>query len=130
MAGEVDLSEYLWKNRLLVIFSPSDSYKDYADKKQDLLKQKAEVEDRDLVIFTIFAEGESHIDESPVGDAAAESLRKRFDIKSGQFAVILIGKDGGEKLREESYKPLEEIFSLIDSMPMRQAEMRERKESR
>jgi len=40
--------------------------------------------------------------------------------------VILIGKDGELKLRKELPVELSEIFSVIDAMPMRQREMRER----
>ena len=36
--------------------------------------------------------------------------------------LILIGKDGGIKLNSRKTS-LEEIFSLIDTMPMRQEEM-------
>jgi len=75
-----------------------------------------------------FEEGESFIGKSPISDATAGSLRNQFNIKSGQPTVILVGKDGGEKPRSTGYVPIEDIFSLIDAMPMRQAEMRERRE--
>jgi hypothetical protein len=57
---------------------------------------------------------------SAAEDAAA---RKRFSVRPDQFTVILIGKDGGEKLR--SHQPLswEKLRSTIDAMPMRQGEM-------
>jgi hypothetical protein len=53
-------------------------------------------------------------------------LRKRLSVPSGRFTVILIGKDGGEKIRQGSSVDLKEIFAIIDAMPMRQQEMRER----
>ena len=53
-------------------------------------------------------------------DAAA---RKRFTIKPGEFTVILIGKDGGEKLRSHQPISWEKLQSTIDSMPMRKDEM-------
>jgi hypothetical protein len=62
---------------------------------------------------------------SPSDDAAA---RKRFGIKSGEFTVILIGKDGGEKLRSHQPISWEKLQSTIDSMPMRQAEMQRGKQ--
>jgi hypothetical protein len=40
--------------------------------------------------------------------------------------VILVGKDGGEKLRRTEYITLKDIFSLIDAIPMLQANMKER----
>jgi hypothetical protein len=42
--------------------------------------------------------------------------------------VLLIGKDGGVKLRAEEPLPAAEFFALIDTMPMRRREMRERGE--
>jgi hypothetical protein len=49
----------------------------------------------------------------------------QFSTKS--FSVVLIGKDGGEKLRRATPLSPEELFAIVDAMPMRRAEMRERK---
>ena len=51
------------------------------------------------------------------------ALRKRFHVAPDAFAVILIGKDGGEKLRSDKPVPWETLQSTIDAMPMRQQEM-------
>lgn len=40
------------------------------------------------------------------------------------FEIILIGKDGGVKKRKTSLMQTDELFGIIDSMPMRQSEMR------
>ena len=50
-------------------------------------------------------------------------MRKQYEIQADQFAVLLIGKDGGEKYRLYEIPDLSEIFNLIDGMPMRQMEM-------
>ncbi len=42
------------------------------------------------------------------------------------FAVLLIGKDGGVKLRSGRPFALHALFDAIDAMPMRQDEMRRR----
>lgn len=57
---------------------------------------------------------------SSADDAAA---RKRFDVHPGQFTVILIGKDGGEKMRSNQPIPWERLQQTIDAMPMRRDEM-------
>jgi monofunctional biosynthetic peptidoglycan transglycosylase len=127
--GEVDLGDYKWRNRLLLVFSPSESHSDYKAQKKEIVEQMAEVEDRDLVIFEIFGEGENRVGSSIITNAAGESLREKFGVKPEDHTVILVGKDGGEKLRSTGHVPMEEIFSLIDSMPMRQSEMRERRDA-
>ena len=65
--------------------------------------------------------------ESDAGDdsgEAAQALRDRYSVGSEDFAVLLIGKDGGVKRRAGLNTDLSEIFLQIDGMPMRQQEMR------
>ena len=50
------------------------------------------------------------------------SLLENLALSPSEFGLILIGKDGGIKLNSRKTS-LEEIFSLIDTMPMRQEEM-------
>ena len=44
-------------------------------------------------------------------------------IKNERFSILLIGKDGGEKLRSHEIPDLDTLFALIDGMPMRPREM-------
>ncbi len=125
--GMIDLDTYTWKNRLLMIFSPSEEYPRYRDLTRELRDQHDEIIDRDLLIFRILERGESRLGDSPIDEASADLLRDRLSARAGQFLVVLIGKDGGEKLRQSDEVELEEIFSLIDSMPMRQRERSQRK---
>lgn len=55
------------------------------------------------------------------------ALQQRFTVPSGTFTLVLVGKDGGVKMTEARPVPLAEIFALLDSMPMRQQERRDRK---
>ena len=50
-------------------------------------------------------------------------LQRRISIDKN-FEVILVGLDGIIKLRQEQPVTTDKLFSLIDSMPMRQREMR------
>ena len=59
---------------------------------------------------------------SAVDDAAA---RKRFHITPGQFTVVLLGKDGGEKFRSHQPVSWQKLSHTIDAMPTRQDEMRQ-----
>ena len=55
---------------------------------------------------------------------SSDPLRADYDV-SGEFTVILIGKDGTEKERfSEPVEPAS-LFNLIDQMPMRRREMKE-----
>ena len=59
--------------------------------------------------------------------ADAQSARQRFGVEPGDFLVILLGKDGGEKIRSNKPVTLEMLTEIIDAMPMRQDEMKRQK---
>ncbi len=56
---------------------------------------------------------------------AALNARHRFHIAPTDFVVLLIGKDGGEKLRSTKPVPFAKLRDKIDSMPMRQQEIKD-----
>ncbi len=51
--------------------------------------------------------------------------RKRFHVAPGAFVVILLGEDGGEKLRSSAPVEAERLNALIDTMPTRRREMQQ-----
>ena len=125
LAVSLDLSRFQWKNRLLFLFAPSRDHPLFNKLHQSLFSQKAEVADRDLIIFEILESGPSSMNTEYIDPQSAQSLREKFDIPLGEFTVILVGKDGGIKMKRQDQTELEDIFRLIDAMPMRRQEMRE-----
>jgi len=119
-----DLERYQWKNRLLVIFSPSPEDPAYQALSQELDRNPGGVRERDLLVFQVMEQSPSSLGTQEIGTAAAQELRQRFSLPRRAFAVVLIGKDGIVKLKREGPAALTDIFALIDSMPMRQREMR------
>ncbi|MEX1350613.1 MAG: DUF4174 domain-containing protein [Desulfobacterales bacterium] len=122
----MDLSQFRWKNRLLFLFAPNRSHPLFDVLQKSIATQQAEVADRDLVIFEILESGTSRLDTCDLDPQVAQSLRDKFDVSPGRFAVILVGKDGGTKLNRQEQTQLEDIFALIDAMPMRMEEMRQK----
>lgn len=55
-------------------------------------------------------------------------LYQQYKVPTNQFCLILIGKDGGEKYRSYTVVPPQQLFVLIDGMPMRKSEMRQQRE--
>jgi hypothetical protein len=87
--------------RLLVITAPSLKDDAYRTQAALLLPALAGLNERDFVVQIQFG--------------------------TTSFSVVIIGKDGGEKLRRTTPLSSEELFAIVDAMPMRRAEMRERK---
>ena len=120
----LDLNQYRWKNRLLFVFAPHNSHPLLIDLKNDLLAQEEEVLDRDLIVFEILENGPSYMGKDRLNNQMAEHIRLKYDPGRGRLSVVLVGKDGGVKLRRDDQVQLDEIFLLIDAMPMRLQEMR------
>jgi hypothetical protein len=108
------------------MFAPQRSHPFFADLQKQITSQTDGVSDRDLVVFKIFDTGQSFMNSTQIDAQAAEGIRRQFDVPLGIFTVILVGKDGGVKLRVNDPVKLADIFGLIDSMPMRQQEMRQK----
>lgn len=124
-ATSMDLTQFQWKNRLLFLFAPDRGHPFYNHLHRQIVDQKSEVEDRDLLIFSVLLQGPSQMNTTAIDRQEADSIRDRFMIPPQEFSLILIGKDGGIKLKRNDQVDLTEVFELIDSMPMRQNEMRQ-----
>ena len=96
-------------NRKLLVFSSTHNAALYRQQMDELNRHNDELRERDVVIVE-----------------ADDLLRNTFHVSAGEFAIVLIGKDGGEKLRRHTLTKVSELSVMIDAMPMRQAEMRKR----
>ena len=119
------LDQYRGKNRVLLLFAPMRETGAFARIDDELSTTQQEAEDRDMKIFRILADGKSTVDGEELPEEEAAELRERFDAPPGRFLLVLIGKDGEVKRREEQHIPAREIYDQIDQMPMRRREMGE-----
>jgi len=114
------LSELTWKKRVVIVFADAGDAR-AARQIETLTDQRSELEERDLVVISV-TDDEAAAAFGRVADPDAVSLRNEANVKKGSFRVVLVGKDGGIKLRSETIVPNIELFDIIDRMPMRQAE--------
>ena len=82
--------------------------------------------ERDLVRGGFFEDGTGSFDGRPVSPGEAEAARGRFGVEPGRFVALLVGKDGTVKRRFHEPVGPDDLYDIVDSMPMRRREMRER----
>ncbi len=121
MSEVITLEDLKWKKRVLLIF-PNQEENNFLWEVSDSLEM--EIEERDLVYFLMADTSlvtNSSYDFSP---EYREELQKRYALGSRKSCYVLIGKDGGSKVRkEEDQINWQQLFATIDAMPMRQREM-------
>lgn len=120
-----ELEAYLWQKRPLLIFAEEIDNPQLKQLKHQLVQRQRDIEDREIVVGVFVKNGVSTFDNKRTSSSYATLLRNRYQTGNQTFAVILVGKDGGEKYRLYEAPELDEIFALIDGMPMRQVEMME-----
>ena len=108
-----NLDELRWNERVVIIYAPKGSEKQLGRQEALLRLHNVELTERDITQLVV---------RTPAENA---EIVKRFKLSGAGFTVLLIGKDGGEKLRSHEIVSPETLCQLIDSMPMRQEEMRE-----
>jgi len=118
----IDLDAYRWQNRIVLIFAPTAGDTLYAQQLAIFATREVELAERDLLIGQFPADEQGSFAGQPVAQAGGAALRARYDLQAEDFALILIGKDGGVKLTAEEPVSTARLFDLIDSMPMRQQE--------
>lgn len=118
------LSAYRWNARPLLVFAPEEADTHLQAMRRALAQRRCGLADRDMVIVEVLGQSSGGAGGQPIDARAAAALRREFDVAERAFSVILVGKDGGEKLRASEPPALDEVFTLIDGMPMRRREMR------
>ncbi len=118
------LEALAWERRVLIVLAPAPDDARTAEMGRRLSARACEMADRELTTVLAPARGEGRIDDRPIARAKVDAIRARFRVGAEDFAIILVGKDGGEKLRLAEPPALDEVFALIDGMPMRRAEVR------
>lgn len=100
--------------RELLVFAGSAASVSFISQEEILNSGKSGLTERDIRLRIIIAD---------------EEACKRYAVHSGSFCIILIGKDGQEKFRSVKPVGLQKLFGLVDAMPMRKQEVKERKSS-
>lgn len=108
-----DLSQFVWLKRPVIVFADSPNDPRFIQQLEYLTAREDGLRERDVVVLT---------DTDPAAEGPL-----RLKLRPRGFMLVLIGKDGGVKLRKPFPWDVREIGRSIDKMPMRQREIRDRK---
>ncbi len=109
--------------RPVLIFAPKPDDPRMLIQMRILSEHAAEAQERDVVGIAVPYESPSPSAVLLSGEDA-EAARRKFHIEPGDFVAILLGKDGGVKLRSSKPLSMEKLEETIDAMPMRKDEIK------
>ena len=117
LAASPTVAQMKWERRVLIVSASTAEDPALTEQRRILAAWKTNAAARDLTIVEVVGDTVRG-----VGDSAA-ALRRKYRLPA-TFTAILIGKDGGEKLRSAKPFPAAALEATIDAMPMRKAGQR------
>ncbi len=117
------LERFKWQHRIVLALPGASERPVWIDRFES---RREGIKDRDVIWFILDRKARlTNYGKSLPEGFNQELIDRYFPNPNSPGKVVLIGKDGGEKLRQNSLD-IDELFLRIDAMPMRRAEMREK----
>lgn len=128
-ASAMTASPFDGSRRIIVIAAGSVDAPPVSEQRVELMKHVPAMNERDMVVFVTLPDNsvEAVYGPAPTPAEVRAFLRRNpmsEDEVASRFTVLLVGKDGSVKLRSASPVRAEDLFTLIDAMPMRRKEMK------
>jgi hypothetical protein len=117
-----NMEKHLWKNRVLLIYSIDEKSQKLENQLTILREHKKKLLERKIVVYSFTEKRYSFNFKNKWENS--EILYSKFNPKNELFRVILIGLDGKIKLEQPTILSTEKLFTIIDRMPIRKREIR------
>ncbi|WP_375581249.1 DUF4174 domain-containing protein [Marivirga tractuosa] len=122
-----NLDDFQWKNRLLIIYADDQKSSQLEEQLAKISINKEGYKERELKVILLKKEKVDIWNLNENHQLDFHQIIKELKIEENQpYENLLIGKDGGVKLRSNSPFSNEKLFNTIDAMPMRQREMKDK----
>lgn len=126
VTASAGMDDFHWSKRPILVFAESADSQQARAQVALFRETPAKLSDRQHVVISVFGAHTVTVNGKAANRLSNRALRSQYDVPENRFAVILIGKDGGEKLRVNEVVDPARIYGLVDRMPMRRQEMRQK----
>ena len=122
-----NLKKHKWENRILIIKTTDIKSIKYQEQLSEFKYSSEELIDRKLIFYKVTGDDFVLInhENSELNNSGkiSKNLTEKILNEKENFEVILIGLDGGIKLRQTEILIKEDLFKIIDAMSMRRNEI-------
>ncbi|APQ16489.1 hypothetical protein A9200_17295 [Maribacter hydrothermalis] len=117
-AGAQNLSDFQWKNRIVILYKSDANITDVKSALEIVKNNSSGINERDIHVF-VYKDNVFY-----TTNGKATNIKKSNWLPKSYDGYALIGKDGGIKSNSPYPFKIQQLFDLIDSMPMRKSEMK------
>lgn len=117
-----EIKQYQWENRVLILLTETTTNPVYQSQILELQSVQSELELRKVLVISL---GPNFQKEglNSAHKQRSELSYANLKTEGSSFEVLLFGLDGYIKLRQQEFLRHQDLFDLIDAMPMRRYEM-------
>ena len=127
MLSAQDLEKHLWNHRVIILYTPDSTLSHYQNQLTEFRKVDHDLGERKIALYQVIDQSYMYTDFKKNTSQRSPWLpldQKNLKIKDrSTTSLTLIGLDGGIKLQTQRLVKRKELFDIIDSMPMRRAEL-------
>ena len=127
-----NMKSHQWENRVVLVIAKDLDHPDLLTQLDAFSSQPEAMADRKLLVYAIAPNGFQHINygkNATIGEWSENTrLYQKWSNPDEDFQVLLLGLDGGVKMKDTKVISCQKLFGKIDQMPMRQSELRRRKQ--
>ncbi|TMM32060.1 DUF4174 domain-containing protein [Polaribacter aestuariivivens] len=117
-----NMDKHQWKNRVLLVYTDNINSEDFKNQTLILEEHEKELLERKLLVYRFSKDIYNFNFEK--NWKTSNSLYKKYVHNLKNFKVLLIGLDGGIKLTQNSVLKSDKLFTIIDGMPIRKRELK------
>ena len=116
------IETHLWQDRVVLLISDTPNID--LEKQLNLFKKNsAGLKERKIVCYQITPKVVKKDGVAFFEKDFRDRILEKYQPKKNDFTFILIGLDGGEKMRSTKVVSIEDLFKKIDKMPLRRMEI-------
>jgi len=119
MVYSQNLSEYRWKNRLILLISDTPNSPAVKSQVSLFVNESEQIDERKILVLQAFPKYYLIGYDNQVR-RDSEEVYFEFSHPNQSFELLLFGLDGQIKFRSNELVTPQKLYSIIDSMPMRQ----------
>lgn len=127
-----NLKKHRWENRVVLIVSKNETSKEYQKQIAEFYQYPKKLKERKIRVYQVLPGQYRIMNYQNKGKdckwISSPLLYEQYGNKKEGFKVVLIGLDGGVKRICSNLLRASELFATIDSMPMRRAEMENKRD--
>lgn len=127
MTSSQTLEKHRWENRILLVISEeNNSNEEYSNQLQVINDSFEGYTERKLIVYTVLPDKYRLLGITTNQEAnwiKNSKLYSTYNKNKKPFKVVLIGLDGSVKKERNAAINSEELFAIIDGMPMRRSEL-------